>query len=177
MEELGAADVGVGDRWGLGPRFGPATVEAVLQDRFHRGQGACVDRQRPVAGGLKPLRAVAAGQPQDAEAGAEALLGVRSVAQDDVDEDGGGGSDAAGALAQHLRRRMLMESVAGSPWCAHRSAPVALRLEDAHAGDFARGARISPETTQPCGRMTTRVSEPKDARPVKPIDLRRPAIR
>ena len=62
---------------------------------------------------LEPFRAVAAGQPQDTEAGAEALLGVRSVAQDDVDEDGGGGTNPARALAQHLRRDLGMPAMAG----------------------------------------------------------------
>ena len=102
MEELRATDVGVGDRRRLGRLNGPAAVETVVKDRLHRGQGARIDRQRPVAGGLEPFRAVTARQPQDAEAGAEALLGVRSVAQDDIDEDRGGRPDAGGALAQHL---------------------------------------------------------------------------
>ena len=56
---------------------------------------------------------MAAGQPQDAEAGAEALLGVRLVAQDDVDEDRGGRPDASGALAQHLRRELGITAMAG----------------------------------------------------------------
>ena len=70
-------------------------------------------RKRPVAGGLEPLRTVASPQPQDAEAGAEALLGVRPVAQDDVDEDRGGRPDAGRALAQHLGRDLGMAAMAG----------------------------------------------------------------
>ena len=37
-------------------------------------------RMRAVAGGLEPFRSVASRQPRDAEAGAEALLGMRPVA-------------------------------------------------------------------------------------------------
>src|SRR6478735_6318814 len=112
VKELRATDVGVGDRRRLGRLNGPAAVETVVKDRFHRGQGARIDRQRPVAGGLEPFRAVTARQPQDAEAGAEALLGVRPVAQDDVDEDRGGGPDAGGTLAQHLGRDLGMTAMA-----------------------------------------------------------------
>lgn len=48
------------------------------------------------AGRLEPLDAILAGQVQDAEARAEALLGVRAAAQDDLDQGGRVGADGGG---------------------------------------------------------------------------------
>src|SRR5436189_4766611 len=74
----GATDVAVPDRRGLRRRFScVGFVEPVLQDRSDRAVGGGADVVASATGGLDPGRAVAARQPQDAEAGAEALLGMR----------------------------------------------------------------------------------------------------
>ena len=75
-------------------------IEAALQDRLHRRHGAGVDGERAITGSLDPLGPIAAGQTQDPEAGAKALFGVWPVAEDDVDQDPGGRTDAGGPVAQ-----------------------------------------------------------------------------
>src|SRR5439155_13124717 len=57
-------------------------VEAALEDRFDAAVAVGLDGQRPPAGGFQALAAVAMTQPDDAEAGAEALLRVGTVLQD-----------------------------------------------------------------------------------------------
>src|SRR5216684_2354360 len=70
-------------------------IEAVLQDRVDRSVGPGADLEAAAAGRLEAVDAVLAGEPQDAQAGAEALLGVRAAAQDHVDQGGGVGPDAS----------------------------------------------------------------------------------
>ena len=67
---------------------GPFAIEVGLQDRGDGGVGARADLQRAVTGGFEPLAAEALGVPQNADTGAEALLGMRPLAQDDLDERG-----------------------------------------------------------------------------------------
>ena len=103
MVVAGAADVGVEDRDGLGgPRLRGLAIELVVEDRAHRavGQGADLDGARGRRPRAVPRRT--ARQPQDAEAGAEALLGVRSARKDQLAQDRGGGPDAGGPLAHAL---------------------------------------------------------------------------
>jgi hypothetical protein len=57
-------------------RCGPFCFQVVLQDRIDGGEGACADLQRSAAGRLQPVEAMAPGQPDDADRGAETLLGV-----------------------------------------------------------------------------------------------------
>jgi hypothetical protein len=64
-------------------------VEPMLQDRFDRA----VTGGAEIVAGFEPCRAVAPGQPQNAEAGAEALLGMRLGLRDGFDEGDGGGAD------------------------------------------------------------------------------------
>ena len=92
--------------WRIGRLVDPdvgvkSLVEAVLQDRGDRAVGAGADAEAAQAGGLEADASVALGQPQDAERGAEALLGVRLGAQDRLDQLGGGGPIAA---ASRMRR-------------------------------------------------------------------------
>src|SRR3546814_16374939 len=78
-----AADVGVPDGIGVGGGVRQERlVEAVLQDRGDRSVAGGADRQAAPAGGLDAHRAAGAGQRQDAEAGPEALLGLRLGAHD-----------------------------------------------------------------------------------------------
>jgi len=70
-------------------------IEAVGKDGVDRAVGPGADLEAAPAGRLEALDAVVAGEPQDAEAGAEALLGMGPAAQDHVDQGGGVGSDRA----------------------------------------------------------------------------------
>jgi len=69
--------------------------EAVLEDRVDVAVGAGIDADGAGTGGLEPSEAVAFGEPQDPEAGAVALLGVRPVGENGLDEGGGLGTDRA----------------------------------------------------------------------------------
>src|SRR5579862_5558144 len=60
------------------------------------------DGQCPGRDALGPLRRDAAIESQDAEAGAEALLGVRPVGEHGRDEPYGVGADALGPAAEAL---------------------------------------------------------------------------
>src|SRR6185295_13992400 len=70
-------------RWGTQP-WQP--VEAMFEDGVDMPVGARADGNGPSTRGLEPGVAVAFGQTQDAEAGAVALLGVRSVRENGLDE-------------------------------------------------------------------------------------------
>src|SRR6266403_1415492 len=64
------------------------------------------------AGGFKPLGAVALGEPQDAEARAIALLGMRTVREDRLDQRGRLGADGARPIDE-ARRRPLEVALVG----------------------------------------------------------------
>ena len=66
-------------------------VEVVAQDRDDRAVAASANIEAALTGGLDALAAPGAHQPQDAEAGAEALLGMRLGVQDRLDQGSGGG--------------------------------------------------------------------------------------
>src|SRR6516225_1754609 len=103
MVVAGTADVLV-DR----PR---RVLAVVLQDGGDRGVGAGAERQRAGAGGVDAPGAVALDQAQDADAGAEALLGMRPRAQDHVDPHGAVGPDAGGFAADTLVRPVAIAAV------------------------------------------------------------------
>src|SRR4029450_10102679 len=92
----GAADVVVRDRRPVRGHCRLSAIEVVLQDRVDRAVGARADLERSAAGGLEPLGAIVLCEPQDADAGAEALLGVRALAQNDLDQRRGVAADRAG---------------------------------------------------------------------------------
>jgi hypothetical protein len=83
-----------------------------LQDRDDRSIGARADLQRVGTGGFEPLDAVAVGEPDDAETGAEALFGMRALAQDDLDQRRGHWADLAGLALDALRRPIGVPPVA-----------------------------------------------------------------
>ena len=64
--------------WAIG------TIEVVAQDRDDGAVGARADVDAALAGGLDTLGAIAAHQAEDAETGAEALLGVRFGVEDQL---------------------------------------------------------------------------------------------
>src|ERR1700750_2390100 len=72
------------------------TIEVVAQDRGDGAVGACTDIDPALTGSLDAIGAVAAHQPEDAEAGAEALLGVRLGDEDHLHQVSGGGTDPGG---------------------------------------------------------------------------------
>ena len=68
-------------------------IEAFVENRADGTVGSGADLEATAAGGFEPFCAVLASQAQNAEAGAEALLGMGPAAQDDLDQGGGVGSD------------------------------------------------------------------------------------
>src|SRR6476660_9315615 len=93
MEVGGAADVVVRDRRPVRGHCRLSAIEVVLQDRVDRAVGARADLERPATSGFEPLTTVDLGEPQDADAGAEALFGVRALPQDDLDQRRGMAAD------------------------------------------------------------------------------------
>src|ERR1700728_3777213 len=81
---------------------GRRLVLAALQDGGDRLIGARVQQERTCAGGIETLCAVALGEPENPDGGAEALLGMRTRAQDDVDQSVGVGADLGGGAANAL---------------------------------------------------------------------------
>src|SRR5580693_7533165 len=61
-------------------------VLGILEDRGDRAVRAGAECQRPCTGGIQPLGVVARRQPENPDAGAEPLLGMRPRAQDDLDQ-------------------------------------------------------------------------------------------
>src|SRR6516164_1700981 len=86
VEVGGAADVLVRYRRPVRGHGRPLAIEVVLQDRVDGAVGARTDLERPAAGGFQPLATMGLGQAQDADTGAEALLGMRALPQDGLDE-------------------------------------------------------------------------------------------
>jgi hypothetical protein len=73
-----AADVGMGgEQLALLGWLRRSVVEPVLEDRLDRPIGAGADVETAIAGRFQPLGAVLSGEPENAEAGAVALLGMR----------------------------------------------------------------------------------------------------
>src|SRR6516165_3348363 len=85
MEVTRPTDVVVDYRRLVRGRCKPLAIAVGLQDRVDRAVGSRTDLQRPAAGGLQPFGPVTLDEPHDTDAGAEALLGVCALAQDDLD--------------------------------------------------------------------------------------------
>ena len=81
----GSADVVVRDRRPVRGHCRPSAIEAVLQDRMDRAVGARADLDGAATGSFEARMAIGLGEPQDADAGAETLLGVRPLPQDDLE--------------------------------------------------------------------------------------------
>src|SRR5215475_1283827 len=76
------------------------TIKVVAQDRGDGAVGARADIDPALTCSLDTIGAVAAHQPEDAETGAEALLGVRLGSEDQLYEVSGGGTDPGGLASQ-----------------------------------------------------------------------------
>ncbi len=59
-----------------------ATIEIVDEDGFHRAIGARADRDGAFRRRLDALGPIGSGEPDNAETGAKALLGMRPLLQD-----------------------------------------------------------------------------------------------
>lgn len=98
MEVAGAAQVGMVDhRRGLGLALG--AIEVVGEDGGEALVGERADRDSPGRDRFRPGRIEPAEQPQDPEAGAEALLGMGSSAEHGDDEPLGVRPERAGPSA------------------------------------------------------------------------------
>ena len=86
VEVAGATDVGMNYRRPVRGGGGPLAIQIVLQDGRHRRVGARADVEGATAGGFEPLMAEVGRVPQDTDRGAEALLRMRSLAQNDLDQ-------------------------------------------------------------------------------------------
>ena len=120
MEVGGAADIVVRNRWPVRGHYRPSAIEVIFEDRVDRAVGARADLERPAAGGFEPFTPIALGEPHDANAGAEALLRVRALAQDDLDQRRSVAADCTSLPAQALRRPVGITLVARRHVLAHR---------------------------------------------------------
>ena len=111
-------------------------IEAVLEDRVDVAIGAGGDAARAGARGFQPGRAVALGQAQDAEARAIALLGMRAVGEDRLDEGRGLRADRLGP-ADDARGRPLQMALMG---LGHVGGVGGVAAADVAAGDGRRRA-------------------------------------
>ena len=107
-------------------------VLSVLQDRRDRAVGAGAQRQRPCTGAIQPLGAVALRQPEDADAGAEPLLGMRARAQDDLDQRRGVVADRGGLALDPLMRPVAVAPVRARHVIGDRGRP--MRAQAAQMG-------------------------------------------
>src|SRR5581483_6919786 len=69
-----SADIVVRNRGPVRGHYRPSAIEVIFEDRVDRAVGARADLERPAAGGFKSFMPIALGEPDDADAGAEALL-------------------------------------------------------------------------------------------------------
>ena len=83
-------------------------VEPVLEDRVDVSVRADADGERSPTGRFEPLGAVVASQPQDAQDGPIALLGMGTRLDDAGRHLSNRGTQGAGALDQLARRRATM---------------------------------------------------------------------
>ena len=105
MVVAGAADVAVQGQFFLGSSvvLGRQPVQALLEDRGHALVAGRADRQGPLAGLLQALPVIAPSQVEQPQAGAVAVLGVRTVLQLLLDHLGGTGPDVGGPVQEAPR--------------------------------------------------------------------------
>ena len=86
-------------------RFGRRLpIELVVEDGFDGAVGPGADLDRPLGGGFDARRAVGAGEPDDAETGAIALLGMGPALEDLLAQRRGRRADLAGVFPDALDR-------------------------------------------------------------------------
>src|SRR3979411_2287311 len=86
-------------------------IEAAIEDRTDRGDGASLDEDAASAGRIDARVVVAPGQRQDAEAGAKALLGMRPCSDDVLEKRCDRGTDPLASCDQPSRRPFAIAAV------------------------------------------------------------------
>ena len=110
-----------------------ALVETVVEDRLHAAVAVGAERHGPTRGGLQAVLTVAVGQAQDAQAGAERLLGVASRTKHCFDQGRGVRSDGSDPTDEALGRplphlsMLLGHAFVDGPTSGRLSRVVALR--------------------------------------------------
>src|SRR4051794_39526580 len=120
------ADVAVAQGLVVGRFVEESAIEAALEDRTDRGDGASLDEDATSAGGIDARIVVALGQRQDTEAGAKALLGVRPGFDDDLEERRGRWTNLLSGGDQPSRRPFAVAAVGAGHMIGNRgvAAPV-----------------------------------------------------
>src|SRR5246500_5756063 len=96
-------DIGVEDRHAIGGwPLGSLAIELVVEDGSHRAVGQGADLDCPRGGGFETIGAEWPHQPDDTEAGPEALLRVGPALQDQLAERGRSWADRGGLAANAL---------------------------------------------------------------------------
>ena len=88
---------------GRGARWGQS-VETAVEDGLDRPIGARVDVERAAAGRFDALSAEALHQAHDAQAGAEALFGMRALDENPLAQQGSASADGGRLAADPLNR-------------------------------------------------------------------------
>src|SRR6202050_4121073 len=88
-----------------------SAIEAALEDRTDRGDGAGLDQDAASAGGVDARVVVAPGQRKNAEAGAKALLGMRPCSNDGLEKRGGRGADLLAGRDQSSGRPLAVAAM------------------------------------------------------------------
>jgi len=104
------ADVAVAQGLVVGRLVEESAIEAALEDRTDRGDGASLDQDTASAGRIDARIVVASGQRQDTEAGAKALLGVRPAVWRWTEADGGRGTFFMRSLALGKSRKRVVDN-------------------------------------------------------------------
>ena len=120
----GTADVLVDQDWAPRPRRRARSRDGSSGWRRPSCRSGC---RAPAPGRRRRRRAPrrsASDQAEDADAGAEALLGMRPRAQDDVDQGGGVVADRGGLAADPLMRPVAIAPVRARHVLRHRGRPM-----------------------------------------------------
>ena len=111
MEIALTADVAVAQGLVVGRLVEESAIEAALEDRTDRGDGASLDQDAASASRIDARIVVAPGERQDAKAGAKALLGVRPGSDDSLEERGGRWTDLLAGGDQSSGRPLAVAAV------------------------------------------------------------------
>src|SRR5437764_14227045 len=120
-----SADIGVKDRHTIARRpLRSLAIELVVEDGAHRAVGQRADLDRPRSGGFEAIGAERPHQAHNAEAGTEALFGMRPALQDQLAQGGSSGADRSGLAANALDRPVGVTPMARPQVRGHRGVPM-----------------------------------------------------
>ncbi len=108
------------------------TIQVVAQDRDDGAVGARADIDPALTRSLDAIGAVAAHQTEDAETGAEALLGVRFGGEDHLHQVRCGGTDPGGLASQPGWRPVGVATMCARHVVWHSRVPMPHRIADVH---------------------------------------------